>query len=276
MSLSASIAPRRRLNRRAPGLQRSELFQIFLLNTSWIKSSSIRKVWRAAGAWYSAMPFIIVSSSAKECSRPPKSSICQLAPTPSISASSASRSAFGATGSFEPWMTNTAALMSPFLAGMVVCRSPCSETTALTSAPLRASSSTLPPPKQKPTAAFLLGSPMPRFSASLTNVASAALTRLRPSTRSARTAIIHSCEVGGPAQVLPSPYMQPTKATYLSPSVHAADEGDIFVARHLLRPPDGVLGDAEPVRHHEQQRTFAAHLLIPYQRAFSGHAAGLI
>ena len=65
-------------------------------------------------------------------------------------------------------------------------------------------------------------SPMPRLLASATSVASAALTRLRPSTRSLRTAIIHSCEVGGPSQVLPSPYMSATKATYLSPAIFCA------------------------------------------------------
>ena len=65
-------------------------------------------------------------------------------------------------------------------------------------------------------------SPMPRLSASATRQASAALTRFRPSTRSARTAIIHSCEVGGPSQVLPSPYMSATSATYLSPAICCA------------------------------------------------------
>jgi hypothetical protein len=34
-------------------------------------------------------------------------------------------------------------------------------------------------------------------------------------------------------------------------AVHATDEGDIFVARHLLRGLDRKLGDAEPVRHHQ-------------------------
>src|SRR5215469_7333547 len=102
------------------------------------------------------------------------------------------------------------------------------------SAPLRASSRTLPPPKQNPTAAFLLLSPIPRLFASVTIVANAALTRLRPSTRSARTAIIHSCEVGGPSQVLPSPYIHPTMATCLSLAI-------------FLRSFDGVLGNAEPV-----------------------------
>jgi hypothetical protein len=164
----------------------------------------------------------MVSSSAKECSRPPKSSICQLAPALSISASSASRSALGATGSLVPWITKTAALMSPFFAGIAVCRWPCRQTMASTSAPLRASSSTFPPPKQNPTPAFLLLSPMPRLLASATMVPKAALTRLRASTGSARTAIIHSCEVGGPSQVLPSPYIQPTKATYLSLAIFCA------------------------------------------------------
>src|SRR5262249_38384656 len=74
----------------------------------------------------------------------------------------------------------------------------------------------------KPTAAFLLLSPIPRLFASVTIVAKAALTRLRPSTRSARTVIIHSCEVGGPSQVLPSPYIHPTKATYLSLAIFCA------------------------------------------------------
>ena len=63
---------------------------------------------------------------------------------------------------------------------------------------------------------------MPRLSASATIACSAALARLRPSTRSPRTAIIHSCEVGGPSQVLPSPYMSATKATYLSPAIFSA------------------------------------------------------
>src|ERR1043166_411077 len=116
-------------------------------------------------------------------------------------------------------MTNTAALMSPFLAGIVLCKSPCRLTTASRSAPERASSSTLPPPKQKPTAAFFELSPTPCLLASATRQPNAALTRFLPSTRSARTAIIHSCEVGGPEQVLPSPYMSATSATYLSPAI---------------------------------------------------------
>ena len=48
------------------------------------------------------------------------------------------------------------------------------------------------------------------------------MTRLRPSTRSARTAIISSPDSGGPALVLPLPYMSATKATYLSPAIFAA------------------------------------------------------
>ena len=49
-------------------------------------------------------------------------------------------------------------------------------------------------------------------------------------------------------------------------AVHATDEGDIFVARHLLRGLDRKLGDAEPVRHHQHQWTFAADLLVPNER----------
>ena len=160
-------------------------------------------------------------------------------------------------------MTNTAALMSPFFAGIVVARSPCRHTTASRSAPLRASSSTLPPPKQKPTAAFFDESPMPRFSASAIIVFSAALTRLRPSTRSLRTDIISSCECGGPSLVLPSPYMQATKATYLSPA--------ILAARLTM-----VSFGAEPVRHHQQQRPLVADLVVPDQHAVPGDVAGLI
>jgi hypothetical protein len=59
-------------------------------------------------------------------------------------------------------------------------------------------------------------------------------------------------------------------------AVHATDEGDIFVARHLLRALDRKLGDAEPVRHHQQQWTFAADLLVPNERAFAFDAARLI
>jgi hypothetical protein len=80
----------------------------------------------------------------------------------------------------------------------------------------------VPPPKQKPTAALRLLSPMPRFSASATSVLSAALMRLRPSTRSARTDIINSPDSGGPLLVLPLPYMSTTKATYLSPAICCA------------------------------------------------------
>src|SRR6516225_3101223 len=148
------------------------------------------------------MPFIIVSSSAKECSRPPKSSICQLAPAPSISASRASRSALGATGSLVPWITKTAALMSP--------------------------------------------SPFNAIGAH----------RHHPLLRGWRA------------------------FAGLALAVHTSDKGNILVASHFLRSFDGVLGNAEPVRHHQQEWPSAAGLVIPlvipYERAFARHAAGLI
>jgi len=42
-----------------------------------------------------------------------------------------------------------------------------------------------------------------------------------------------------------------------------------------LRALDRKLGDAEPVRHHQQQWTFAADLLVPNERAFAFDAARL-
>jgi hypothetical protein len=83
-----------------------------LVMTNWLGVTDIA-INRAAKI---AMPGMLASSSLKECSRPPKSRICQFTSAVSISASSASRSDFGATGSLEPWITNTAALMSPFFA----------------------------------------------------------------------------------------------------------------------------------------------------------------
>ena len=54
----------------------------------------------------------------------------QRAPAEVISASKASRSAFGAIGSAAPCTARTAALMSPLLAGCGVVRVPCMNTTA--------------------------------------------------------------------------------------------------------------------------------------------------
>ena len=58
--------------------------------------------------------------------------------------------------------------------------------------------------------------------------------------------------------------------------ISTSDEGNVLVASHFLRSFDGVLGNAEPVRHHQQEWPSAADLLIPYERAFARHAAGLI
>jgi hypothetical protein len=93
-------------------------------------------------------------------------------------------------------------------------------------------------------------------------VASAAFARLRPSTRSA-----HGHH----------PFRRGRRAfAGLALAVHAADESDVFVAGHLLRPLDGGVGNAEPVGHDQHQRTLAADLLIPHQRAFGCHIAALI
>ena len=44
----------------------------------------------------------------------------------------------------------------------------------------------------------------------------------------------------------------------------------------MLRSFGGVLGNAEPVCHHQQEWPCAADLVMPYERAFARHAAGLI
>src|SRR5262249_10492721 len=62
----------------------------------------------------------------------------------------------------------------------------------------------------------------------------------------------------------------------LALAVHTSDEGNVLVASHFLRSFDGVLGNAEPVRHHQQKWPSAADFVIPYERAFALHAAGLI
>ena len=166
----------------------------------------------------------------------------------------------------DPWRracTQIAALMSPGLAGSGVSRSPCRQMTACMSAPARASSSTLPPPKQKPTAAWRLRSPILRLSLSLRSASSAAPMRRRRSGASARSALASGRgfrRAGGD----------------LAAAIHVGDEGHIFAAGHRRRALDGVVGDAEPVRRHQQQRPASAGALVIDQRAVAGGIARLI
>src|ERR1035441_8269029 len=69
-----------------------------------------------------------------------------------ISSSKAATCSEGASGSSAPVQTSTLAVTLPETAGVLVARTPWKLTTALRSAPSRASSSTTEPPKQKPMA----------------------------------------------------------------------------------------------------------------------------
>jgi hypothetical protein len=150
--------------------------------------------------------------------------------------------------------------MSPFFAGMVVCEIAVQADHGVDVGAERASSSTLPPPKQKPTAAF--------FDA----VADAALVGLGHQAGHRRVGALAPFDAVGAHRH--HPLLRGRRAfAGLALAVHVGDQGDILVAGHLLRALDRRLGDAEPVRHHQQQRTLAADLLVPHQRVLGFDAA---
>ncbi len=85
----------------------------------------------------------------KLCQAHPRSSNCQSAPASAISSRKASISAAGTRGSRTPVMARMRARIVSGAAGAMVVSSPWQLATAGTGAPLRASSSTAVPPKQK-------------------------------------------------------------------------------------------------------------------------------
>ena len=204
-------------------------------------------------------PASFACGSVKAWTTSPKVSSAQRAPAAVISASKASRSAFGAIGSAAPCTASTAALMSPRLAGCGVVSVPCMDTTACTSAPVRARSRTLRPPKQKPMAARRLMSPIARRSASRVNVSSAAAMRRRMPGTSDMNGRRNSIGI-----------LRPDRPVAFAE--HVGDEDDIALAREHLAGLDRRLDDAPPIWRHQQERPRRLHALVPDQRAATADA----
>src|ERR1700730_12901784 len=212
----------------------------------------------------------------------PKVSIAQRAPASVISASNASRSGLGATGSAAPWTASTAALISPRFAGCGVASVPCMETTACTSAPGRARSRTLRPPKQKPTAAPRSAPAAARAEAfeateaeahgrppaHVSDGAPVGLARQRVERRC--NAASHSRHVRheGP-QELHRVFRSDRAVAFTE---HVGDEDDIAFLREHLTGLDRRLDHTAPVRRCEQQRPNALRAFIPDERPAAAQA----